>query len=152
MRWCSHCKKEVTIEQCRTEDGSLTAMCRQCTQQRRIQETAPPQEDIIEDDNIEGVQNIQLDEFDILLESDLEEYMEIDIPEDAAMNTTEAERVTKMNEKLAELRLESCDYCNERDFDLGVRQGRCARCRRDAIHEINKFGSQNKMCPGKYLV
>ncbi|KAJ7230303.1 hypothetical protein GGX14DRAFT_344298, partial [Mycena pura] len=46
-----------------------------------------------------------------------------------------------------DIKLESCNYCNERWFDLDVKEGRCHKCA--ARSKPTKFQATNEMDPGE---
>ncbi len=75
-------------------------------------------------------------------------WMEVDTPEDEFLSRDESSRFKKFTEKLDALRLEDCDQCFERDFNMDVRNGACHRCRADRPNPVRKFAHENNIHPG----
>ncbi len=157
-RWCSSCQKQVSQDECVDADGVLRATCNHCRARRRARyhdqaqrrAEAPRDEDINEDipdeqEQPEGVDTIEDDYFD-----NDPAWMDVNIPEEQFLTTSEAQHFETFKAKLDDLKLESCDECNERDFKMDIRNAKCHRCRADRPNPVRKFCAENSITPGEY--
>ncbi|KAF8196250.1 hypothetical protein K438DRAFT_1515280, partial [Mycena galopus ATCC 62051] len=79
------------------------------------------------DDRAEGV---QVDEYDAIFGDGSD--MNIDLPDDSAVDARAAAAIKTFNEKLAELRIEHCSGCREEGFHIKLTaQDLCSRCSGD---------------------
>jgi hypothetical protein len=97
----------------------------------------------------EGVSVEPPDEFDVVF-GDGNDLMNIDLPSDSALSDKEATLMATLNEKLAAIKYESCDYCLEDAFGLNVVDGMCASCRQDTGGPVRKWSAENGVHPGIY--
>ncbi|OBZ72855.1 hypothetical protein A0H81_07000 [Grifola frondosa] len=158
QRWCSGCRHQVTQDACQDTNGTLHATCQACRarhQARELAQVAAAQqnadhniehEDVPENDQPEGIQSVEIDEFDHIL-GDGAEYMNIDAPEENALNAMEEVLLASFREKLAALVLQACNICHEQGFDLNVRDDLCSRCKSDKGDLVRKFSPENNMSP-----
>jgi hypothetical protein len=98
----------------------------------------------------DGVSIEPPDEFDAVF-GDGNDLMNIDLPSDSALSDREATLMARLNEELAAIKYESCDYCLEDAFGLNVVDGMCASCRRDPGDPVRKWSAENGVHPGIYL-
>jgi hypothetical protein len=163
MRWCAFGKHRVFIEECQTEDGAIRATCTAC--RTRLQERtavaalAREQADALRneydeaanDDNADGVQAepVDVDEFDGVF-GDGNDLMDIDLPDDCAVSAREQELLRVLDEKLADIKYETCNTCLEEAFDMHVKDGMCAACSRDKEDPVRKWSAENGVHPGIY--
>ncbi|KAJ7609349.1 hypothetical protein DFH06DRAFT_941717, partial [Mycena polygramma] len=97
------------------------------------------------DDGADGVQVVPPDEYDRFFGDGSD--MDIDLPDDAAVNSKEARAIKIMNEKLAELRIGHCTCCREEGFDVKMRTADlCTRCSADTS-ETRKWADENNTNP-----
>ncbi len=155
-RWCSACRKQVSEEDCVDADGVVRATCNHCRARRRAfyqeqvqRHDVPDDNDINEDipdelEQPEGVDTVEEDYFD-----DDPAWMDVDIPEEEFLTTSEQSHFETFKAKLAELKIEACDECNEQDFKMDIRDSKCHRCRADRPNPVRKFCEENNITPGE---
>ncbi|KAJ7434965.1 hypothetical protein B0H11DRAFT_1660268, partial [Mycena galericulata] len=79
------------------------------------------------DDRADGIQVVPPDEYDTFFGDGSD--MDVDLPDDAALNSKEARAVKMVNEKLAELCIGHCSECREEGFDVKMKDLlQCTRC------------------------
>ncbi|KAJ7816904.1 hypothetical protein B0H13DRAFT_1663037, partial [Mycena leptocephala] len=98
------------------------------------------------DDNADGVQVVPpVDEYDAMFGDGSD--MDIDFPDDTAVNSREARAIKTVNEKLAELCIGHCNGCREEGFDVKMRtEDLCTRCSADTI-ETKLWSDENNTNP-----
>jgi len=101
------------------------------------------------DNDAEGVEAVQADEYDAVF-GDGHDLMDVDLPDDSALSAREQALLKKLNEKLAEIKFETCDYCLEEGFSMQVNRGMCAACKRDNGDPVRKWSAGNGVHPGIY--
>ncbi|OBZ66500.1 hypothetical protein A0H81_13517 [Grifola frondosa] len=104
------------------------------------------EQDLPENDQAEGVESVEMDEFDQIF-GDGAEYMNIDVPEESALSGTEATLLGSFQDKLAALTLQTCGSCQEQGFNLNIKDAVCSRCRNDKGDPVRRFSSENHMNP-----
>jgi hypothetical protein len=62
---------------------------------------------------------------------------------DLAVSAEERALLATARQKIMDIKMEQCNQCHEKWFDLNVQDGACAKCRKD-----NKYKPSNKMFPG----
>ncbi len=155
----------MTIEDCTDpESGVIRATCTTCRAQYRARTTAIGgaqngiNSDTVQDEGLDiqddelqgdGVETVEMDEFDEFFD-DGPDLMNLDIPEEAALNAMEANLCTTFHSKLAGLSPKSCAVCHERDFGLVLRGDECSRCCADNKGPVKKFSAENNLIPGKH--
>ncbi|KAM5545624.1 hypothetical protein V8D89_000662, partial [Ganoderma adspersum] len=97
------------------------------------------------EDGIEVVDDY--DEFAQFLEDGPDWPMDIDIPEEDCLTRPEGKLFAKFKEKLDALTLETCECCHEQDFNMGIKDGKCHRCRADRGDPVRKFSEENNLQP-----
>ena len=55
-------------------------------------------------------------------------WMDINVPEEQFLTMSEQQHFEIFKAKLAELRLETCNKCNEKDFNMEVHNQKCHQC------------------------
>ncbi len=90
------------------------------------------------------------DEFQFL--EDGPEWMNVDVPEENVLSHSESSLFANFQSKLAALRLEVCEACCEKDFNMDIRNGMCHRCRSDRGDPVRKFANENNINPGGWLL
>ncbi|CAK5270706.1 unnamed protein product [Mycena citricolor] len=154
LRYCYHGAHQVTTDAC-TEGGRVYASCNECRARARekAQETAARQsrhrpdvddgEGAIGDDRDEGIQ--VLDEFDQFFGDGSD--MNIDLPEDAALDSKAESAVREFREALDGIKLQYCPCCREEGFDIHLTaQEICARCTADT-NEVKRWSDANNCNP-----
>ncbi|KAH6902090.1 hypothetical protein BKA70DRAFT_1063144, partial [Coprinopsis sp. MPI-PUGE-AT-0042] len=71
------------------------------------------------------------DEYDRLF-PDEDVFMNIDLPEDSALNAESAHLMEKFEQALNEIKLRACRVCNEESFDKQPEDGVCVSCVNEA--------------------
>ncbi|KAJ7198021.1 hypothetical protein GGX14DRAFT_319095, partial [Mycena pura] len=101
----------------------------------------------IGEDNPDGVaQNQPVDEFDEFF-GDGRDMMDIDLPDDVAVSSREAEAIAKMNAELDALAIHQCTGCREEGFDVKLKTATlCRRCT-DDTGDIRKWSDENNTNP-----
>ena len=161
QRWCASGRHQVTVEECRADNGEIRATCLACLSNRaRVCEQAAlaqaqrlALEDGYEaaagDDNAEGIEVIEVDEFDAIF-GDGHDLMDVDLPDDSAASAREKALLKKLDEKLADIKFETCDYCLEEYFNMQINNGMCAACKQDNGDPVRKWSAENGVHPGIY--
>ncbi|TFK89922.1 hypothetical protein K466DRAFT_464337, partial [Polyporus arcularius HHB13444] len=98
------------------------------------------------DDHAEGVETVERDEYEDYFGDDTE-LMNLDVPEESALNACEAAHSEAFQKKIEALTLQSCSVCHEQGFDLNVRDSQCSRCRTDKGDPVKKFSPENNAVP-----
>jgi hypothetical protein len=162
MRWCAPGSHQVRIEECQDSEGTIRAACGACRARLRGRAAAVAQErlevaalrnnydDAAGDDDADGVAVVAVDEFDAEF-GDGNDLMIIDLPDDSAVSTREKALLKKLDEKLLEIKFETCDYCLEEGFAMAVDNGMCAACKQDKGDPVRKWSAENGVHPGIYL-
>ncbi|KAJ7635003.1 hypothetical protein FB45DRAFT_743710, partial [Roridomyces roridus] len=157
LHYCTHGKHEVTVAECTAADGTVRANCIACLARRqeayaraadaRAQREVENQGDgdgLAEED--EGVQTVPTDEFDAIF-GDGSDLMDVDLPEDNALVSDEAQCLRKVRDALDALRFENCGTCREEGFHIKLRSsGMCARCASDK-KDVRKWSDENRVNP-----
>ncbi|KAJ3505917.1 hypothetical protein NLJ89_g7163 [Agrocybe chaxingu] len=156
MHWCTFGAHQVTIAECTAPDGTLHATCQQCLTRSRQRYAQTVREDhhsaendfelAANDDAAEGVEAIPVDDFDAVF-GDGSDLMDIDLPEDSAVSDRELQLLKNLDEKVAEITYQSCDFCLEDGFNLKVVDGKCLSCRNDKGDPVQKWSAQNNIQP-----
>ncbi|KAI0833502.1 hypothetical protein BC628DRAFT_1277728, partial [Trametes gibbosa] len=94
----------------------------------------------------DGVESTNVDVYDAIF-GDGSDLMDIDIPDESALSASETTLWKTFQHKVAELTLQSCNVCSERDFGLSLRDGKCAFCRSDKGDPVFKFSAENNAHP-----
>jgi hypothetical protein len=161
LRYCIGCRQDKPEAQF-TENGVLFMRCNDCrplaraqlAEKRRTVRTEAlsnphnlPQDEIVDDDDYEGVQTEKpaVDEFD-------DEFDDMQIPEDFPDDLAVSQKGLKCIKKFlaadTALKREVCPSCQEADWNMRVQQGKCQRCRRDK-KETRSFCAENLTNPSK---
>ncbi|KAJ3507790.1 hypothetical protein NMY22_g16823 [Coprinellus aureogranulatus] len=167
-RWCAAGAHETTIEACTNADGVLLASCQVHLARRRernaqlreaaaalnaaaddLAEQAVGNDPVPERHDEDGEHSFEdEDEFDRFFGSG-EELMEVDLPEDSALDAREAELMRNFERALDNIAFESCDSCMEEGFDLKIIEGKCSSCRNDKSDSpVKKWSIENESQPG----
>ena len=101
------------------------------------------------DGDAEGVETVEADEYDAVF-GDGHDLMDVNLPDDSALSAREQALLKKLNEKLADIKFETCDYCLEEGFNMQVDLGMCATCKRDNGDPVRKWSAENGVHPGIY--
>ncbi|KAJ7614776.1 hypothetical protein FB45DRAFT_717826, partial [Roridomyces roridus] len=101
-------------------------------------------------DDGDGVQQQPVeDEYDAFFGSG-SELMDVDLPEDSAVNSREAAAIRALNEKLAELTIGHCSGCREEGFDVKMKTPTlCTRCSADTTNDVRKWSDENNTNPSR---
>ena len=77
--------------------------------------------------------------------------MNINLPDDSALSAREQALLKQLNEKLDDIKFETCNYCFELEgFGMQVNYGMCATCKRDNGDPVRKWSAENGVHPGIY--
>jgi hypothetical protein len=98
------------------------------------------------DEDAEDVEAVQADEYDAVFGGG-HDLMDVDFP---ALSAREQTLLKKLNEGLADIKFETCDYCLEESFSMQVDHGMCAACKRDNGDPVRKWSAKNGVHPGIY--
>ncbi|KAJ7769638.1 hypothetical protein DFH07DRAFT_698813, partial [Mycena maculata] len=97
------------------------------------------------DDHADGIQVVPPDEYDEFFGDG--SFMDIDLPQDTAVNSKEARAIQIVNEKLEELRIGHCSGCREEGFDVKMKTpDLCMRCSADTS-ETRRWSDENNTNP-----
>ncbi|KZV89274.1 hypothetical protein EXIGLDRAFT_576778, partial [Exidia glandulosa HHB12029] len=96
-----------------------------------------------DDGPADGVEVVRDEEYD----PDLDEAMlNLPLADERVLSEREARCVKKFDDALAAMTYDACTQCRERDWDLGLRDGVCKRCRSD--HEdVRRWSAENNTNP-----
>ena len=101
-------------------------------------------DDGFEDDGLE-IDGLEDDEF--------EDHAFENMPENSrAVSEEDWSLIRQFNQKLDDIRFETCTACNERWFDMDLKpNGQCSRCdKATRSNRLNKFAAENFMDPGDF--
>jgi hypothetical protein len=161
MRWCAPGSHQVLTEECQAEDGRIRAACGACLARLRERTAAAAlaqeqiaamrndYEDAAGDGDADGIEGVAIDEFDAEF-GDGNDLMDVDLPDDSAVSARERALLKILDEKLADIKFETCDYCLEEGFSMQVNNGMCASCKRDNGDPVRKWSAENGIHPGIY--
>ncbi|KZV89267.1 hypothetical protein EXIGLDRAFT_578440, partial [Exidia glandulosa HHB12029] len=62
------------------------------------------------------------------------------------LSEREARCIKKFDDALAAMTYDACTQCRERDWDLGLRDGVCKRCRSDR-EDVRRWSAENNTNP-----
>jgi hypothetical protein len=122
------------VEQCTLDDGSVGQCCRSCLTTKAARRSLRDRD--VGGDSATGSE-------------DLEDMMDVDLPDDAALSGRELALLQNLNQKIEGIQFESCNVCLEDGFNLSLSEGCCSRCRRDSADPVLKWSAANKVHPGE---
>ncbi|KAJ3971491.1 hypothetical protein EV361DRAFT_799995, partial [Lentinula raphanica] len=73
------------------------------------------------------------------------EFAEINLPDDSCVN---AQCIKRFLDADSSLTYTSCSICEERDWNMDVREGVCKRCRKDK-GDVKKWSKENNTNPSR---
>lgn len=160
LHFCTVGSHRVEVEAC-TSEGRLYASCNDCRARKRAEYAATVQaaadaqniddgEGALGDDAADGVQVVPPgDEYDAFFGDGSD--MDIDLPDDAAINSKEAKAIKTVNEKLAELCVGHCSGCREEGFDVKLKTpDLCTRCSADTS-DTKLWSDENNTNPSALI-
>ncbi|KAJ3759023.1 hypothetical protein F5880DRAFT_1449726, partial [Lentinula raphanica] len=99
------------------------------------------------DEDQDGVEVIENDDFDQFF-GDGRDFPDIVLPQDSCINDREARYVKNFVDADNSLTYTSCSICEERDWNMDLREGVCKRCRRDK-GDVKKWSRENNTNPSR---
>ncbi|KAJ3767015.1 hypothetical protein FB446DRAFT_614695, partial [Lentinula raphanica] len=95
----------------------------------------------------DAIHVVEQEDYDAFF-GDGHEFAGIDLPNDSCIDAREVECVKRFINADSSLTYTSCSVCEERDWNMGVREGVCKRCRNDK-GDVKKWSKENNTNPSR---